>query len=641
MSTQTPFSGLTGDQRAVELVKARHTLAEQAQSVIFSKYDKWFRMYKNERVEYNYKGFSNIRVPKAFEKVERGTGILAQAIKRIRIIPQGEEDKESGEMNERLIEFEDRVLNIPKIRKQWIKSARIHGQSYLKVTWDVGKEEPERPYKGIDISLPDPKTIFYNPDHTPDKPFRWVIHDMDVPYEELSKNKSFDKEALLKAKDTATLGKNTAHKGRKGRTGNKGDWKSDETTLMVNVKEYYGPYQDTDESDVEPYRIIMANNEHILKKGLNPYAEILDDPIPIIPLYTYVVPHEPHAMGDIEATESLIIELNDTRNQRMDTVTQNIDPPKEVLKAAQISESDLVAKRGWIIHSSMPNGIKWVHPDMQGVIAAINEEKIIQGDIDRTLGIPSFGAETPVAGDLTTDTATGINATLQAQDVISNSILEEVKEALKKFYRAILAYNQTFIDREFKITVLEEDVTNVQGEQMAPEEIEGQPAAQPAQILRGGMAMQPFTVDKDRIKGNFDLDVEVELVGNRLARRAEALAAIKIIGQIPGAKHGRLIEDYLRTHDKYNIEDYWQPPEPPAPEAPKVSVSLRGELGDMRSAQVYKNIPGVNEALGDPAFSIEGRKIMRGELPENEERDDKDREIEEKKKEKVEVKEVK
>lgn len=591
MPQATAFENLIGEDRAKELVKARYLVSSKAQARTISDYDKWFRMYKNERVDSNYKGFSNIVVPKVFEKVERGTSLLSQAIKKVKVLGQGQEDQSSAQFNEKLIEFEERVLGIPKLRKLWIKSARIHGEAFLKCTWDVSKETPTEPYKGISVSLCDPKSIFYNPDHTTDQTFRWVIHEVKVPFSEIKSNKSYKKELVQRVKETSQLG---GKRQSSNTISNRQLDTRDETTLMVNLKEYFGPFAKTDNDDEKSYRILLANDEVVLKSAPNPYAEILDDPIPIFPLYIYNTPHESHAMGDAEAIASLYTELNDTRNQRLDTVTLNIDPMKLVLKAAQIDEKDLVAKKGWIVHSNIPGGVTVVPPDMQGVVAAINEEKIIQGDIDRTLGIPSFGSQTPVSGDITTDTATGVNATLQAQDVISNSLLEEVKNALTKFYRAILAYNQVFIDREFKMILISD--------------------AKPESLV----------VNPQHLKGNVDLDIEVELVGNRLARRAEALAALSVGTKIPGTNMGKLWEDYLKTHDKYDFQEYYQAPQPVPPEPPKVSISLKGDLTQLQSSQVYQTIPGVNPVYADPIMTPEGRNMMRGELPEYNDKQDRE-----------------
>ena len=50
------------------------------------------------------------------------------------------------------------------------------------------------------------------------------------------------------------------------------------------------------------------------------------------------------------------------------------------------------------------------------------------------------------------------------------------------------------------------------------------------------------------------------------------------------------------------------------------------ELSELQTAEIYKQIPGVNPVYADPAMTSQGRKLMKGELPE--------KEIEEKTKEK-------
>ncbi|KKK68206.1 hypothetical protein LCGC14_2946390, partial [marine sediment metagenome] len=345
-----------------------------------------------------------------FEKVERGTAILFKAIKKIRVIGQGKEDREPADLNEKLISFENRVLGLKNIRDLWVQSARIYGTAYSELTWNIDKEEEDRPYKGLEWQLVPGEQIRFNPDHVVGEPFRWVIRNVEVPFSDVKKmikSKGFNKDQLAAVRNSSHLGSTGSSLG--GKTKRDSLDTSDDTTLMTNLKRYYGPYSPKVDGDEEDYLIIVANDAHTIKEVKSPYAEILDDPIPIFELPIYPIPGEPYAYGDPAAIESLYTELNDTRNQRMDTVTLNIDPMKIVTKAANIKKSDLIAKRGWVVESNLPGAqaIQVIPPDMQGVIASVNEEKIIQGDIDRTLGIPSFGAATPVAGDVTTDTATG------------------------------------------------------------------------------------------------------------------------------------------------------------------------------------------------------------------------------------------
>ena len=582
----------------VEFVKQKWLVAEKIHSNQLPKFNKYFRMFKNESVESNYQGMSHIVVPKVFEKVIRGTAIINQAIKKIRVTHEGDEDKPNAILNEKLIDFENRVLNINKIRKMWIMSGRIYGSAYLEVTWDISREEEKRPYKGLKIELVPSGQIRFNPDHVGGEPFRWIVKEENIPFVDVKKmvkkGKGFETVVLTEIKNSSKQGKTHTILGQSVKPTNVDI--IDTTTLMTNIKTFYGKYAKDDKSDEKDYIIIMANDKTIIKCNENPYAEILDDPIPLFELIIYPIPGEPYGFGDPAAIGSLYTELNDIRNQRMDTVTLNIDPMKIILKAAQIDQSQLIAKKGWVVESNIPNAVEVVRPDMQGVVAAVTEEKIIHGDIDRTLGIPSFGAATPVMGDVTTDTATGVNAMLQAQDVVSNAILQEVKDSLRNVYRAILAYNQTFIDRKFKITVM--------GEKAEAQE----------------------DVSKERIQGNFDLDIDVELVGNRLARRAEALAALTIGQKIPGTNMKKLWEDYLSTHDKYDIEDYYAEPQPEPPEQPKISVSVKTqELNELQSAEIYKQIPGVNPMYADPALTEQGRQLMKGKLPENEPKEEKEK----------------
>lgn len=585
----TNFSQLAGDSKATAMVQSRWVVAEKVHNKQVANWDQWFRMFKCERVNSNYDGLSNIVVPKVFEKVIRGTAVINQAIKKIKVNGQEENDKESAELNEELIDFENRVLEFKNVRDLWVQSARIYGTAYTELTWDMGKEEEDRPYKGLDWQQVPGEQLRFNPDHVVGEPFRWVIRQIEVPFNDvrkmMEKDKSFNKDQLAAVKGSSHLGSLGSPLGGKTKKG--GVDMSDDTTLMVTLKRYYGPYSPEVDGDEEDYLIIVANDAHAIKVVESPYAKILDDPIPVFELPIYPVPGEPYAMGDPAAIASLYTELNDTRNQRMDTVTLNIDPMKVILKAAQIDEKELIARKGWVVHSNMPNAVEVIRPDMQGVRASIDEEKIIQGDIDRTLGIPSFGAKTPVMGDISQDTATGVNAMLAAQDVVSNFILSKVKLALRKVYRAILAYNQEFIDRNFKISVL------------------------------GKEGPELKSVSNASIKGNLDVDIEVELMGDLFMRRQEALAALNIGKGIPGSNMAKLWEDFLNTYDRDNFEDYYQEPQPVPPEDPKISVSLKtSELNELQTAEIYKQIPGVNPKFADPLMTKEGRAMMRGDLPE-------------------------
>ncbi len=127
-----------------------------------------------------------------------------------------------------------------------------------------------------------------------------------------------------------------------------------------------------------------------------------------------------------------------------------------MLRSAQIDEKVLVAKRGWVIHSNTPNGITFVPPDLQGVVAAINEEKIIRGDIQQSTGVLDFAPQSDMQAGINIDTARGAVIAKGEADVMTAEEIEITKVSLTMFWRIILALSQTFLDKKFVMRVVED-----------------------------------------------------------------------------------------------------------------------------------------------------------------------------------------
>ena len=126
-----------------------------------------------------------------------------------------------------------------------------------------------------------------------------------------------------------------------------------------------------------------------------------------------------------------------------------LNPPKEILNAANINEEELLPRRGWYYHSDVPNGIRWIPPDMQGVRAAIEEERIIRGDIAQVTGVIDFSAPGAVQAGLDIDTARGTIIAKGEADVLVADEINVLKVSLNHLYRIILAFSQTFLDKKF------------------------------------------------------------------------------------------------------------------------------------------------------------------------------------------------
>jgi len=316
---------------------------------------------------------------------------------------------------------------------------------------------------------------------------------------------------------------------------------------------------------------------------------VLDNPIPFVMFPASVEPFEIAPIGDIETNESLFNELNDTRNQRMDTVTFNIDPIKIIDRDANIKKSDLVLRRGAVIEADSVDAIKYVSPDMQGVRAAIDEEQIIRGDIQQSSGVLDFAQSSEVQSGVNIDTAKGALIAKGEADLLTEDEIDIVRQSLKRFWRIMLAYSQAFLDKKFTIAI------------------------------REGGADQFHEIDKKSIQGNMDVDIDIQTLQDKTTKQQMAILLFNQAKTVPGANIAKFFTDLLETFkEDIKIDEYIDPNYQPTPEQPNVSISLKGDLTQLQAGQVYKTVPQVDPVYADPIMYAEGRKMMSGELPETE-----------------------
>ena len=595
--------GVLSTQTVKDLVVNRFEAGRQAAIPYITRAAKYYRLFRNQQTVKNYTGLANLFVPEPWRVVSRKTAKLANSINRIKVAPETPQDEEAADTATHLMNFLRRKLGWSSVERIAIQESRIVGMSWLKVLWNINKEDPKAPYKGFDLSFDTVDHIILPPDLTIQDivtgNIPWLIHYYQTELADLRQNPNYDQEALANLEQ---------------RSGNTGSRKSMATVLeqartmftqaqrqytikqskKFNIYEYWGflPQETYDEKGQKLTKqvdslVVLADRDVVLRNTANPYAGVLDERLPFVPFVGRMVGQETWPVGDIEPSESLYNELNDTRNQRMDTVTLNIDPAKEVIRGANIDEKDLVARRGWVIKSSIPNGIRFIPPDMQGVRAAIEEEKIIRGDIQQATGIIDFTQNTDVQSGVNIDTARGTLIAKQETDILAEEELELLKMSLQKLYRIILSYSQTFLDKEFTIRLMQKGTQSFS------------------------------TISSDRIKGNLDLDIEMQTLQDKTSVQSMKLLLLNQARETPGANVGKFFTDVLEVLNDGDIQiaEYYQPPQP-QPEQPKISVSLKGDLTQMQAAQVYKQIGGVDPEFGDPLMTAEGRNLAKGIHPE-------------------------
>lgn len=575
-----------GSNDPVEFVKLKYREAESATLTDIERFSRYYKLYRNKQVVRNYEGLANLFIPEPRRIVARKTAKIVNSIKRINALPQGPEDAPAAQTANILADFITRKLSLKNFYRSWIKDSRIVGLSWAKVTWDVTAETDKEPWKGFKIDMFSVDRVFMQPKKTLLDYFQgkvdWLIVEYEADIESLEKNKNFDKETLglMKKSGGKSMAITALSQSRLLLQQSSDTGKTQVNSTFV-IKEFWGKHEGKE------MLIVVANDKWLLRHDDNPYEDVLDFPIPVVPMASSIEPHELFPIGDIEPNESLFNELNDTRNQRMDTVTLNIDPMKILVRSANIKKKDLVARRGWLIESDMPNGIQVIPPDMQGVVASINEERIIRSDIQQSSGVLDFAQDGGTAAGLNIDTARGTLIAKGEADAVTEDEIEVVKESLRMFWRIVLSYSQSFLDRGFVARIVENGVEKF------------------------------YQIDKESIKGNIDVDIEIETLQDKTTRQSMAILLFNQAKTVPGATIGKFFSDMLLAFkDSIQIDEYYQQPQPAGPETPKISIALRGDLSPSEVDEIYKSIPNVDPQMADPMLREELRQLMRGELPE-------------------------
>jgi len=577
-------------QEKVQFVLKRFETSKSARTGEVSRFSRYYSLYRGRQSKKNYRGLSELFIPEPHRIVERKVAKIVNAMKSIHVTPEGEQDSEAARVGTILANYLQRKLNLKDFYRMWIKESRIVGASWARILWDVEKEEEAKPWLGYKIQMFPVDRVAFDPKATMwDVMYgklEWLIFDYEATPEMLKRNKNYNQKLVniaVKEHSDSEKSSTLAQVRQIFRSGeSSGKSGGEGVEKKINIKEFWGI------KDGKKVLMVVANGKWLLRDDPNPVAEIIDNIAPAVFLPSSIEPQEISPIGDIEPNESLFNELNDTRNQRMDTVTQNIDPIKIVQRSANIRDDELVQKRGWVVHSDTPTGVQFITPDMQGVIASINEEKIIRSDIQQSTGVIDFSTDGGTAAGLSIDTARGAVIAKGEADVVVEDKISIVKSSMKEFWRIMMAYAQKFLDREFTIRIVEAGAESF------------------------------YNVSNEDIQGNIDIDVEIETLQDKTTRQQLALLLFNQAKDVPGAKIGKFFTDVLEVFkDDVVISEYFDENFQEAPAPPKVSVSLKGEIGKLQSDQVYKTIPGVDPTFGDPLMSPEGRQLMRGEMPED------------------------
>lgn len=539
------------DKEALELVQSRFNVSKAYTQGYFSRFQRYYELYRSYLQKGSLPWRSNLFIPKSFEIVETVAPRIAQAQRTFKVYPVAADDVETAEAYSSLLKWQFYKSHMEETIEELTKETLIYGTGVLKVTWNPEYNCPWSEVVDIYDFFPDPKARC-------DYEMKYVIHRVYRDLDDLKKNPNYNKAAIKKLEAIKSSEQdNSERKARLGVIGVNGD---DSTRNRFEVLEYWGNFG----NDGKQYIIVIANGQ-LLRFEENPYQ----DGIPFIVVNDTKVPHELYGIGEIEPIEALQNEINDVRNQRMDNTKLGINKMFKVVAGGVQFEDELVSRPGGIIHVTRPDGL--LPNDTQPIPAeAFTEESIIKSDMERTTG-----ANTAMSGALVSPmggtqggainrTATAYQGSINQGDKRFSAKVNQIKIGIVKAGKKYLKYDQQFMTAPQVIRV----------------------------VGKEGNEEFPMTIYPQDIKNDFDLEIDVEYIDEFQQAQQDA-ELLQIMSGVAEFNTVKLAQDILEKRGKKDVSKYLLPPTPPPKEQTKVSVILKGDIAPDASALILEQRDGI------------------------------------------------
>lgn len=241
-----------------------------------------------------------------------------------------------------------------------------------------------------------------------------------------------------------------------------------DTTLVnrrkaIDLINYFGHVPNEKTGELE-YKLITMAFPGGFPKGGSCEGIILnkaDDPlmvsnIPIVLLRTNLMEGELYGTGDVQAVESLQIELNDQRNQRCDNVVRSMNQMWKVRTGTQIDESTMQFRPHGLVFCDDPAAdILPLNPNTLQLNQSLVEENVIKQDIQFTTGVTDFIAGTAQNVQGFNETATGVSLIQAAAQGRLSLKTQFIQVAIKELAELVWKLDQQYLPYDSVIKVLD------------------------------------------------------------------------------------------------------------------------------------------------------------------------------------------
>ena len=435
--------------KVLGLISDRFNISKDFQTIIFQDFAEYYEMYRgSQQLEDTWK--SQVHVPYVQQVVDTILPRLVSSKPKINVLPREEEDVDSAQQMEKLVDYQWEKMRMHKKLKMWAKLALIYGVGIVKVGWDFDKKaDKDSPW----VEPISPYDFFIDPHSSNISSAKYVIFKQNRDFADVKANKNYinldklegalsDDEDKYKIQERSSLSRPTPGK---------------DTRKTVVVYEYYGRLALDDDEEEEDYMVVTANNGVLLR------IEKLDDIYPcgkpFVELKDNDIPLDFWAMGEVEPLVPMQEELNTLRNQRLDNRKLIINNMWSVNKNAGVDWEDFVSRPGGIItHDGSPNAVvPLIIPDTtQG---SVQEEAIIKQDMDRTSGVfagmmGQLQSPEGSTGSNINTTARGFLASVEAAGTRMQYKLDNLDDSIRELGQKILKLNQKYINKDQVVRIV-------------------------------------------------------------------------------------------------------------------------------------------------------------------------------------------
>lgn len=195
--------------------------------------------------------------------------------------------------------------------------------------------------------------------------------------------------------------------------------------------------------------ITQANGKKIIRNEENPLFSMEK---PFDRVMWHPLPNEFWGMSLADAVESLQLELNTTRNQRIDNVSLVLNKLFGYKKDADINPHEIYSKAGHGIPMTDKNDV-WEFPVTDVTGSAYQEEAMIKQDIQYITFVNDYamGRTTPGTAD---ETATAVRNKTEASNVNFNTVMMMLNATgLKPMYDKFIKLNMQYMDKPENVPV--------------------------------------------------------------------------------------------------------------------------------------------------------------------------------------------